>query len=78
MVVACLLGKEVEATIVNSLPSKTRQLVFLWSMAGLPWGRGVSMATPFLVSVQKELRGGGDNGIIQVDIGILPHLDKKS
>ena len=41
MVVACLLGKEVEATIVNPLPSKTRQLVLLWNMAGLPWGRGV-------------------------------------
>ena len=27
MVVACLLGKEVEATIVNPLLSKTRQLV---------------------------------------------------
>ena len=29
MVAACLLGKEVEATIVNPPPSKTRQLVCL-------------------------------------------------
>ena len=41
------------------------------------------MATPFPSSVWKELRevggrgGGGDNGLIQVEMGILHHLGKE-
>ena len=45
-------------------------------------GMGVSMATPFPMQLWKEVREiggggcGGDNGLMHVEMGILPHLGK--
>ena len=73
-----------EATIVNPLPSWKRQLGLLVEEGRITLGMGVSMATHFPTSVWEEVREvggggcGGDNGLIQVEMSILPHLGKKS
>ena len=57
--VVCL-GREEEATIVKPLPSWTRQLVLLMESGRIPLGSRATMATPFSVDGQKEVRAVGD------------------